>query len=58
MGLGVFSAKGWWSKSSCTPSKGSQGGIWDVLGILPGCPGPLGMFKKFVQKKFVASFVP
>ena len=27
--------------------------IWDVPGILPGCPGPLGVFRKFVQKKFV-----
>ena len=26
-------------------------GIWDVPGILPGCPAPLGVFKKFVQKK-------
>ena len=25
-------------------------------GILPGCPGPLGVFKKFVQKKFVRIF--
>ena len=25
-------------------------GIWDVPGILPGCPGPLGVFNKFVQK--------
>ena len=35
-----------------------KGGTWDVLGILPGCPGPLGVFKKFVPKKFVAFFVP
>ena len=26
--------------------------------ILPGCPGPLGVFKKFVQKKFVRIFRP
>ena len=25
---------------------------WDVPGILPGCPGPLGRFKKFVQRRF------
>ena len=57
-GVGVFHGKGWWSKTSCSPSKlclpwVSKRGIWDVPGILPGCPGPLGVFKKFVQKKFV-----
>ena len=26
-----------------------RGGTWDIPGILPGCPGPVGMFKKFVQ---------
>ena len=31
-------------------------GIWDVTGILLGCPGPLGLFTKFVQKKFVRIF--
>ena len=25
-------------------------------GILPGCPGPLAVFKKFVQKNFVRIF--
>ena len=50
MGVGVFHAKGRWPKSSCSPSKVclpwvSKRGIWDVLGILPGCPGPLGVFK-------------
>ena len=34
----------------------SKRGIWDIPGILPGCPGPLGVFKKFVQKKFVRIF--
>ena len=34
----------------------SKRGIWDVPGILPGCPGPLGVFKKYVQKKFVRVF--
>ena len=29
---------------------------WDVPGILPGCPGPLGAFKKFMQRKFVRIF--
>ena len=28
------------------------------LGILPGCPGPLGVFKKFVQKKSVRKISP
>ena len=36
----------------------SKRGIWDVPGILPGCPGPLGVFKKFVQKGLCAFFVP
>ena len=57
----VGSGKGWWPKSSCPSSKVclpwvSKRGIWDVLGILPGCPGPLGVFKKFVLKKFVRIF--
>ena len=30
--------------------------IWDVPGILSGCPGPLGVFKKFVQTKFLRIF--
>ena len=34
----------------------SRDGIWDVPGILPGCPGPLWLFKKFVQKMFVRIF--
>ena len=60
-GLGVFHAKGWWPKSSCPPSKVclpwvSKRGIWDVPGILPGCPGPLGVFKKFVRKKSSCAF--
>ena len=59
-GMGVFHAKGWWSKSSCPPSKVClpwvwKGGTRDVPGILPGCPGPLGVFKKFVQKECVRS---
>ena len=60
-GVGVFHWKGWWPKTSCPPSKVClpwvlERGIWDVPGILPGCPGPLGVFKKFVQKKFVRIF--
>ena len=52
---------GWWPKSSRPPSKVclpcvSKRGIWDVPGILPGCPGPLGVFEKFVQKKFARIF--
>ena len=38
-------------------SLSSKGEIWDVLGISPGCPGPLGVFKKFVQKSSCAFFV-
>ena len=60
-GEGFFHPKVWGSKSSCPPSKVclpwvSRRGIWDVPKILPGCPGPLGVFKKFVQKKFVRIF--
>ena len=60
-GVGVFHAKGWWPKSSCPPSKVclpwfSRRGIWDVPGILAGCPGPLGVFRKLVQKKFMRIF--
>ena len=56
-GVGVKRSGGG-SKSSCPPSKVcfpwvSREGTWDVPGILPGCPGPLGVFKKFVQKRFV-----
>ena len=59
--MGVLHAIGWWPKSSCCPSKVclpwvSKGGIWDVPGILPGCPGPLRAFKKFVCKKVRAHF--
>ena len=35
-----------------------KGGTWDVPGVLPGCPGPLGVFKKFAQKVRVQFFVP
>ena len=60
-GVGVFRAKGGWPKTSCPPSEVclpwvSKGGIWDVPEFLPGCPGPLAVFKKFVQKKFVSIF--
>ena len=59
--VGVFHAKGWWPKSSRPPSKVclpwvSRRGIRDVPGILPGCPGPLQVFQKFVLKKFVRIF--
>ena len=62
-GVGVFHAKGRWPKTSCPPSKlclpwVSKRGIRDVPGILPGCPGPLAVFKKFVQKNFVLIFRP
>ena len=60
-GVGVFHAKGWWPKTSCPPSKlclpwVSKRGIRDVPEILPGCPGPLAVFKNFVQKNFVRIF--
>ena len=51
-GVGVFHAKGW---KVCLPWV-SKRGIQDVPGILLGCPGPLGLLKKFVQKKFVRLF--
>ena len=31
-------------------------GVWDVPGILLGCPGPLVVFKKLVQKNNSCSF--
>ena len=46
------------------PSLGSlfslsfEGGTWHVPGILPGYPGTVGVFKKFVQIKFVFIFCP
>ena len=47
---GVFHAKGWWPRSSCSPSKVClpwvwKREIWDVPGISPGCPGPLGVLE-------------
>ena len=59
--VGVFHAKGWWPKSSCPPSKVclpwvSTREIWDVPGVLPGCPGPLDVSKKLVLQKFVCIF--
>ena len=55
-GVGVFHSKGWGSKfvsyfEICLPWA-SREGAWDVLGILPGCPGPGGV----QQKKFVFMF--
>ena len=60
-GVGVFHAKGWWPKTSCPPSKlclpwVSKRGIWDAPGILAGCPGALGAFKKFSAKNVCAHF--
>ena len=58
-GVGFLLAKGWWPKSSCSPSKVCLPWvIWDVPKIRPGCPGPLGVFKKFVLTKFVRIFRP
>ena len=61
VGWGSSTRRGWWPKTSCPPSKlclpwVSKRGIRDVPGILPGCPGPLAVFKKFVQKKLRAHF--
>ena len=61
MGSGSSTRRGGGPKSSCSPSKVclpwvSRRGIWDVPGIWPGCPGPLGVLKKLVQKKFVRIF--
>ena len=61
MGWGSSTRRGWWPKTSCPPSKVclpwvSKKGIWDVPRILPGCPGPLGVFEKLVQKNFVPIF--
>ena len=58
---GGLSREGVVAESSCPPSKVclpwvSKRGIWDVPGILPGCPGPFGVFKKFVQKMFLRIF--
>ena len=62
----VFHSKGWWSKSSCPPSKvclpcqvgfrrrkpgTSRQNCWDV-------PDPWGSSKKFVQKMFMFIFRP
>ena len=60
MGWGS-SMEGVVAESSCSPSTVclpwvSERGIWDVPGILRGCPGPLGVFKKVVQKKSVCIF--
>ena len=59
----VFQPKGWGSKSSCLPSKiclpwVSKRGIWDVPGILPGCPGPWACSKSLCKKSSCAFFVP
>ena len=58
-GVGSSTRKGW----SCPPSKVclpwvSKGGIWDVPGILPGCPGPLKGVQKVCAKKLVLNFRP
>ena len=65
VGWGSFTRRGGGRKFlplPCLESSSSLGfwvskrGIWDVPGILPGCPGPLGVFKKLVQKKVRAHF--
>ena len=57
-GVEVFLAKGWWPKTSCSPSKVclpwvSKRGIW--AGNFAG-PGHLGGVEKFVLEKFVRIF--
>ena len=61
MGWGSSTRRGGGQKVRALPRKFVFLGFrreesWDVPGILPGCPGPLGVFKKFVQKKFVRIF--
>ena len=61
MGWGSSTRRGGGQKVRALPQKVcfpwvSKEGIWDVPGILPGRPGPLGVFKKFVQKKLVRIF--
>ena len=58
-GVGVFPAKGWWSKSSCPPSKVSlpwvsKGETWDVPGILLGCPVLCGCSKTLCGESLCA----
>ena len=53
--MGVFHPKAWWSKSASLPQKFvvlgcPSEGTWDVPKNLPGCPRPLGAFKKSGQK--------
>ena len=62
-GVGVFHVKGWWPKSSCSPSKVclpwvSKRGISDIPGILPGCPGSLGAqrFSNMPSVKWLLGF--
>ena len=50
-GVGVFHAKGWWSKSSCSPRK-----CVFLAFRGTGCPGPLGVFEKFVPPKKVCAY--
>ena len=61
-GAEVFHAKGWSPKSSCPPSKVclpwvSKGGIWDVLGFLPGHPGPWRCSKSLCERSSCAFFL-
>ena len=62
MGWGASTRRGGGQKIRALPRKfvflGLKRGIGDVPGILPGCPGPQGVFKKFVQKSSCAFFDP
>ena len=51
-GVGAFQVKGWRSKSSFPHSKPKETTFSSQIScfILPGCPGPLGVSEKSVQK--------
>ena len=60
-GVGVFRAKGWWLKSSCSPLKVcvlwvSKRGIWDVPGNFAGMSRTPGGVQKVCAKKVRAHF--
>ena len=56
VGWGSSKRRGGDRKVRALPRKFVVLGPWTYLEILPGCPGPLRVFKKFVQKKFVRIF--
>ena len=60
MGWGSSTRRGGGRKVRALPRKfvslSFEGGNLGHPGILPGCPGPLGLLEKFVQKKSLCSF--